>query len=279
MKYLKNAFELYLNSSIHVSLAVVSFCLISYLHYNVTIAWDLIFFIFFASVSGYNFVKYAGIAKLYHLRLARNLRLIQIFSLLCFTGLVFFSFKLKFVSLLIVGIMGMVTFFYAFPVLSKRRNLRSLPGIKIFIIAFVWAGTTVALPLSSLPNIEFHSQFIEFTQRLLFVIVLILPFEIRDLHYDDQKLGTIPQIIGVQKTKFLGIILLCIIAVIELFQIKIIGKNILPLFASLMLTGIFLWKSKINQKEFFSSFWVESIPIVYFVLELVSRDYFLKFFD
>ena len=34
-------------------------------------------------------------------------------------------------------------------------------------------------------------------QRFLFVVVAILPFEIRDIQYDSLKLSTIPQQIGV----------------------------------------------------------------------------------
>jgi len=75
MKYLKNAFELYINSSIHVSFAVAAFTLLTFLDYDLIPDRDLIFFIFFASITGYNFVKYAGIAKLHHLSLAKNLRI------------------------------------------------------------------------------------------------------------------------------------------------------------------------------------------------------------
>ncbi|HKJ48231.1 MAG TPA: hypothetical protein VJ973_04035, partial [Christiangramia sp.] len=147
MKYFKNAFELYINSSIHVSLAVVAFTLVSIFEHDLEIDKNLILFIFFATITGYNFVKYAGIAKLYHLSLATNLRLIQIFSLLCFIAMIYFAFRLDIEVLIATGIMGLFTLFYALPVFGGQKNLRSLPGIKIFIIAIVWAGSTVILPL------------------------------------------------------------------------------------------------------------------------------------
>lgn len=279
MKYLKNAFELYLNSSIHVSLAIVSFCLISFLKHDVPVDQDLVFFIFFASVTGYNFVKYAGIAKLHHLSLAQNLRLIQIFSLFCFVALLFFSFRLDLKSIVIMGFMGLLTLLYAFPVLSKKRNLRSLPGIKIFIIALVWAGTTVVLPLVRVSEILLENVVVDFIQRFLFVIVLTLPFEIRDLQYDEERLGTIPQILGIRGAKILGIILLSFIAAIEIFKTGTAWIEMIPLLLSLIFTGILIWKAKINQNKFFCSFGVESIPIIYLLLNLLLIDYFPPFFD
>ena len=36
------------------------------------------------------------------------------------------------------------------------------------------------------------------------VFVLTLPFEIRDLQYDDSTLETLPQRVGVKKTKIIG---------------------------------------------------------------------------
>ena len=44
---------------------------------------------------------------------------------------------------------------------------------------------------------------IEATQRYLYVVIAILPFEIRDMQYDSIKLSTIPQQIGIIKTKFI----------------------------------------------------------------------------
>jgi len=34
-------------------------------------------------------------------------------------------------------------------------------------------------------------------QRVIFIIILMIPFEIRDLKYDDENLKTLPQLIGV----------------------------------------------------------------------------------
>lgn len=275
MKYLKNAFELYINSSIHVSLAVVAFTLITFFEYDLLIDLDLLLFIFFATITGYNFVKYAGIAKLYHLSLARNLRYIQVFSLVCFLILIYFTFKLKFSVLIATAILGAFTIFYAIPVFGEGKNLRSLPGLKIFIIGFVWAGSTVLLPLINAEKYLGIDLIVDFIQRLMLVILLTLPFEIRDLNFDNERLGTIPQKLGVYRTKIFGLILILLIFSAELLQNSFSSSDFFALVIMLLVSGIFLWKSGKDQGKYFSSFWVESLPIWYLVGYLILRFFLL----
>ena len=271
MKYLKNAFELYINSSIHVSLAVVAFTLVSIFEHDLEVDKNLILFIFFASITGYNFVKYAGIAKLYHLSLATNLRLIQIFSLFCFVAMIFFASKLDINVLIATGIMGVFTLFYALPVFGGEKNLRSLPGIKIFIIAVVWAGSTVIIPLINGEKVLGIDLIVDFLQRLMLVVVLTLPFEIRDLEYDNEELGTIPQKLGVFMTKVFGSVLIFIIFCADLFQRSFNSTEFLSLLIMLVISGFFLWGAGTKQERFYSSFWVAALPIMYLGLYLSFR--------
>jgi len=269
MKYLKNAFELYINSSIHVSLAVVAFTLITFFEHALVPDLDLLLFVFFASITGYNFVKYAGIAKLHHLSLAKNLKIIQVFSGICFLALIYFCFQLEMDVLIATGILGIFTLFYAIPVFGGSKNLRSLPGIKIFIIALVWAGSTVLLPLINAEKLLGSELLIDFVQRLLLIIILTLPFEIRDLNFDNKNLGTIPQKLGSFMTKVFGTFLILTIFLIELFQKLFSLTAFLALFVILLISGIMLWQSKESQKKYYCSFWVEAVPIFYLGIYLV----------
>ncbi|SDS54527.1 hypothetical protein [Gramella sp. MAR_2010_147] len=269
MKYWRNAFELYLNSSIHVSLAVVAFTFITFLEHDLNLDLILIFFIFFASITGYNFVKYAGIAKLHHLSLAKNLRIIQVFSGICFIALVYFSFQLKMDVLIATGILGIFTLLYVLPVFGSGNSLRSLPGMKIFIIATVWAGSTVILPLINAEKYLGTELIVDFIQRLLLVIILTLPFEIRDLNFDNERLGTIPQKLGSFMTKVFGTFLIVLIFLIELYQKSFRSNEFLVLIVILMLSGVLLWRAKETQKKYYCSFWVEGVPIVYLGIYLI----------
>ncbi|AVR47297.1 hypothetical protein C7S20_02270 [Christiangramia fulva] len=271
MKFLKTLFAFYINSSVHVALAVVSFTLVSFLQEGREFNRDLIAFIFFASITGYNFVKYSGIAKLHHLSLTRNLRWIQIFSFFCFLGLVYFTLQLQLRTIIATGILGLFTLLYALPVFSKKRNLRSLPGLKIFVIAAVWAGSTVILPVIEAEKLMGMHLILDMIQRFMLVVVLTLPFEIRDVRFDESDLDTIPQKIGVRKTKTFGTVLLILIFFIELFQKDFQNIDFLTLTLILIILGIMLWKSRTLQHRYYASFWVEAVPIFYFLLLFLGK--------
>ena len=89
MTFLKKILNFYINASIHVSLAVYSLVRVTELYFNLPYNEALDYFIFYGTITGYNFVKYADVAKLHHRSLTRNLKLIQIFSFICF-GLTIF---------------------------------------------------------------------------------------------------------------------------------------------------------------------------------------------
>ena len=84
MTYLKLIFNFYINSSIHVALSVYSLVKITELYAGIPYNENLDYFIFYGTITGYNFIKYAGVAKFYHMSLTKNMRLIQIFSFLSF---------------------------------------------------------------------------------------------------------------------------------------------------------------------------------------------------
>ena len=271
MKYLKSIFDFYINSSIHVALAVVALCLVTYFNFQLTPSYDLLLFLFFGAVTGYNFVKYAPIAKLHHQSLAKSLKLIQLFSLISFVFLVWFAFKIEFRILLWTGFFGLFTFLYAMPIFSKKRNLRSISGLKIFIISFVWAGVTVILPALSGDLLPGWDVFLEFVQRFLFILVLILPFEIRDLKYDLERLGTIPQKVGVTPTKILGSAFLVVMLLLELGKTSISKTAFAGLILTVVITAGFVWQAREHQSKYYSSFWVEAIPFFWLLILLLIR--------
>jgi len=275
MQVLKRLFDFYINSSIHVALAVCGLVWVTLLNFNVGANLDFIYFIFFATVTGYNFVKYFGLAKFHHRSLASWLKAIQIFSFLCFLGLCYFTFKLKTETLLYFTGLGVVTFLYAIPFLPKKifleaGNLRAISGLKIYVIAFVWMCVTVIIPLLNEDYNLNNDVLIEAIQRYFYVIIAMLPFEIRDMRYDSLKLSTIPQRIGIARTKIIGILLTVLVFLLEFFKDEFwLNKTIvLGIICMLLLTSLLL--SNINQKKYFSGFWVEGIPILWAILVTVN---------
>lgn len=276
MRFLKQVFDFYLNASIHVALAVYSLVYITVLEFNLIEQRTVLYFTFYASITGYNFVKYFGLAKFHHRSLASRLKIIQLFSAICFLAMLYYAFYLDRTTLICILVFALTTFLYAIPFLPKtifldnQQNLRSISGLKIYIIGLVWAGVTVILPLlNSKYDLWTTDVMIAFVQRFLFVIVLIIPFEIRDLKYDSLKLATLPQRIGVKKTKVLGLLLLGVFFVLEFLKTDIGVGKIAIRFTIVVLTILLLVFSKIDQKQYYSSFWVEGIPIIWLLLYLM----------
>lgn len=271
---MKNLFSFYINSSIHVALAVVSLAIITTLNFGVAVNWHINIFIFLATITAYNFAKYAGIAGLHHITLTKNLRVIQIFSLFVFFGLVYILFQLSTNTIIISLVLAIFTFLYVIPLFGKGKNLRGFSGIKIYVIAFVWSGVTVLLPLVNEINIFQWNVVIVLLQYFLFVFALILPFEIRDLQFDMANLKTVPQIFGVYNTKVIGILTILSVYLLEFLKSNSNFSSLLSLIITGILLIILLKNSRIHQSKYFSSFWVEATPIFWCALK-ISLDFII----
>lgn len=105
------------------------------------------------------------------------------------------------------GILLMISIGYFWPAL----NLRSIPFLKSLFIAFVWVASSCIIPwynddpaaatLNKSTVGFFASQFI-------FIWVLCIPFDIRDLHFDSEKhIKSMPVIIGVRRSKLVALAL------------------------------------------------------------------------
>jgi hypothetical protein len=197
-----------------------------------------------------------------------NIKEILILLILSILGLgaisLFTDFNLK--SLLILFPFAFMTFFYAIPLFKIGKlevSFRNFPMIKIFSIAIAWAGISVFFPLYE-ANYQFTSAvYLEFLQRILILLAITIPFDIRDIAADAKSLKTLPQILGVNFSKVLGILLLFGFILMEIFKENFTYFGLLVVILVSIITSLFLWFSSPNKSRYYTSFWVESIPIVW----------------
>lgn len=268
MNVLKKIVDFYINASIHVAFAVYAFLRITEMYLDLPYQKSLDYFIFFGTITGYNFVKFAGVAKLHHRSLTSDLKIIQLFSLFCFIAMCYYVFLLPLNTLVFCFPFALLTFLYAVPFFGGfEKNLRNIGYLKIIIVALVWAGFTVLIPYFHETNDVSYQVALLFIQRFLVVIVLILPFEIRDLQFDAISLQTIPRKIGIPQTKRLGLIFMLISLLISYaLSTNFEVKNAFMIF--FFLTIVFLMRAKVNQSKYYSAFWVEALPIIWWLLLL-----------
>nr|WP_299344433.1 hypothetical protein [Allomuricauda sp.] len=269
---LKVFFDFYLDASIHVGLAVTALVLATSLLLNIPVENPLLGFSLFSTIVCYNFIKYGVEAKKYVIVSKTYHKRIQVFSFLSFFPAIWFAVQLNQKVWITVLGLSILCLLYAIPFFPKTRNLRNLAGFKIYIVGLVWAGFTVLLPVFQEKIRMDWDVGILLVQRFLLVIILMLPFEIRDMETDFEKLRTIPQIIGIRSTTILGVVLTLLFVLLTLFkdyltQQEMVSKILLGAVLIPMLLA-----SKKKQSKYFTSFWIEAIPIFWVISIVVLRE-------
>ncbi|MEZ4811554.1 MAG: hypothetical protein R2819_14435 [Allomuricauda sp.] len=263
MRTLKFIFDFYLDASIHVSLAVISLAGITF--YLLGIPWDflLLGFIFFGSIVCYNFVKYGVEAHKYLIVSNAYHRGIQIFSFLSFGMAIYFLVQLGPKVWIVVALLGILSTLYAVPMLPNAKNLRNLGGFKIYVVALVWTGFTVLLPVLDVDRPMTWDLGVLFAQRFILVLILMLPFEIRDLRWDDESLKTLPQVIGPKRTQLLGLLLIAAFFLLTFLKDQVTNHEILLRLVLVVFLALVFAFDQRRQPKYFASFWIEGIPVVW----------------
>ncbi|MFC4095043.1 UbiA prenyltransferase family protein [Euzebyella saccharophila] len=274
MRWLQRIFHFYLDASIHVSFAVFAFVHITVLRLQIPLNEHLAWFMFFGTICCYNFMKYGVEAKKYIVVANRYHKNIQFVSFLAFAFAVYHFYYLPQSVWWATAILLLLTFLYALPILPHSKQLRSWGGMKIFIVALVWAGTTVYLPALVDGLVNWWDVHIEAIRRFLLVFILIIPFEIRDLAYDSPELRTLPQRFGVARTKVLGALANIPLFFLVLLKDSITLKEVIVSGILFLFLGSLMFITKRHQNKYFSSFWVESVPIGLWLLYLLLEVLF-----
>ncbi|QLE00471.1 hypothetical protein HX109_02425 [Galbibacter sp. BG1] len=269
MKLLKYIFNFYLDTSIHVALSVFALAQVTSLYFNINFDPNISYALFFGTIVEYSFIKYSPLAKHYVFVTQKYIRGIQIFSGICLLIALYYIFKLNIETLITASVLVVLAFLYVVPAISSQRNFRSLKGIKIYIVAITWSVSTVILPLLN-NDVELSSSaYLELVQRFVFIIILIIPFEIRDLNTDEPWLRTLPQVLGVRGVKWLGAILIVLFLVLSYIKTTTINTVFLVegCVGLLLLSAII--SAKKEQSSYYASFFVESISILWWLMLLV----------
>ncbi|MCW5516753.1 hypothetical protein [Muriicola sp. Z0-33] len=261
MKLFKKIFDFYLDASIHVALAVFCLIQITVVFLNISPDNHLSYYVFFGTIACYNFIKYGVEAEKYILVANRYHKNIQFFSFLCLGIAIYHAYFLNLQSWIAIGILLMLTGLYALPILPMGIKLRSHGLLKIALVGLIWAGTTVVLPNLAVNQPLSWDFGVETVQRFILVIVLLLPFEIRDLAYDNPDLNTLPQRIGVANTRIFGAFATVIFFSLTYLKDDISTHEVVSSGVLFLVLGWVIYITKRNQSKYFASFWVEAIPI------------------
>jgi hypothetical protein len=288
MQFLLKIFNFYLKASVHVAFALISLAYVGAESLNILLSKSLLLCLFCGSIMGYNFIKY-GVEAQYYIKVSKKAFIpIQILSVLAGLFAFYSLFKLPSFSYLMILLMVIFTSLYTLPLLPTKKNLRAIAGVKIYIVAGVWAIATVLLPLSTSGIQEFTGPFAIqevaapltkgvlsplfwmgvsslFFAHFTMVLVLMVPFEIRDGKRDHPALQTIAHKYGFLQAQRLGYLWAGIFLIFQFFNAYLFGWSTAIIGLQLAITvvmAVAVYKSA-TTSFYFTNFWVESIPILY----------------
>jgi len=284
MQFIVKILDFLVASNVYVSLGVVSLTLLS-LDIRHKEHPNLLCFVFFATLFTYNFIRLVNVHfiistsnSLRHQIIYRHRRFFwfvcAISAVICFYFFVPIS---QFIFLPIIGL-GFVSIIYGLPIYKNRFHLfrlRDVPGLKIFLIAFVWSYVTEGLP--ALINGE-PLYYLALLERFLFIFAITIPFDIRDVNYDSSHLTTIPQYFGVNTAKLVALFAILSSELILFYRFffnndfNLIG--VIVLYITYEFSFILIYKCHMDSNERYFTFGVESMSILMGVLFFFSQRIF-----
>ena len=277
MKKLHHFFLFLINSNIFVSFCVLSLAISSeFLVVNSKILFpsEVSLFVFFATIFTYNFQRIVRISKSQkHNRkdwTQKNKFLIYLVMIISSVISLYFFSKFKTNTQIAIIFSGIISVLYPF-------GLRTIPFSKIFVISLIWTTSTMLLLILE-EGIVFSSNVIaHLLIRFLFVFAICIPFDIRDVKYDNIKLKTIPIFFGVLRSKLISFICLLFAIIISTFQYwnnKLSIGFFVAISLSCIVSSIFIEKSNGKKSDFYFSFWVESLSILLYLFLVISITLF-----
>jgi 4-hydroxybenzoate polyprenyltransferase len=174
-----------------------------------------------------------GLKKMAHIKTSERFNVIRkyeqhiwvyFYLWICLAAFLFFTFgSIQLVISMMPG--GFIALGYVLPFLFGKKRFRDLGWTKILMIGWSWAWLTSFVPLYFLANEPIQMALIMTVERMLFIIAITIPFEVRDIHVDRSVgLMTLPEKFGRKGTNqfiwgcCIGIVLLSYIASYHYFN-------------------------------------------------------------
>lgn len=223
--WIKKFTDFILFSSIFISLCAVAMCIET----NILLGLPLNNFSFYCFVFGATLAQYnmhylaKTIAVKNSQRLAWSQNKKQLHLVLVIVGMVlilfsFFSFHLK--HFIILACLGGISFLYSFPFLpfDKKRRIKDYGFLKIMTITLLWTLVTVWFPVNSMAFDKYLFFFV-FVKRFVFMFILCLLFDIRDIDIDsEEKINTLAVRLGKKKSYLISYLLLIVFIILVFAQ-------------------------------------------------------------
>lgn len=251
----------------HVALATTALVQITFYFCKIPFDAVVTLLVFCGTSASYNIIKYLPYV-LNHKKYKKALKAIIVLTVLFLIACSYLFLHLNTTAQFVTILFCLLSAVYVVPFSKSIPNLRNFAGIKIYIVSICWAGVTILLPMVNAEIALGVDVLYKFLQRFILTLLLILIFEINDLKYDPTQLQTVPQRIGVKKTKWYIYSLLPVFYALEFLKQGFYPHQwIINLILCIL---IFLCSYFVNERrsKYYTLFWVESLPVVWYLLIL-----------
>lgn len=263
----------YVDASLHVAAAVAALGMLTRLFFGYDAEPALAGFIFFSSLPAYNLAKYreaGGLKMRLQLpgRLSWRCRAVLLLSILSAAVSLWLAAGFSLLRLSIAAAAGLLTLLYVWPAIGGY-SLRSLPGLKIFIIALSWTLIAVFLPLAGADVLFSRPVLMHAGAIFCYVLAAMIPFEIRDAAIDAPGLRTLPQTFGLHKVRHIGGVWASLTLGLTLLN------SALPATAKWTTAGISLllilliYGASSARSFWYAAFWVEALPLLWLFTQYI----------
>ncbi|MBA2407867.1 MAG: hypothetical protein H0V65_07735 [Chitinophagales bacterium] len=266
---------------------IISFCTVAlycqtYLQLGLRVKLDSTApLVFFATLFLYNFHRLIGVRRILPENhgvvtgwAANNQFALLILTLAGAVGVVIFLSQTSYEVILVLILLGSISLLYELPVVRYHhqfQRLRNLGIYKVFMITSVWAVTTTVLPaINAGISITNHDLLLIVIERMLFIFLLALCFDVRDIEFDKKEdLKTIPVRYGIRQTVNLyRIITLAFLLIISLHYF-ILSSNMrigIAMIFSIGCTFYTVTKTSPPKSDYYYLFLVDGMMIVQFLV-------------
>lgn len=291
IKHFQKPLDFILFTNLFVAFAAIAQGLVFYHLFKVEASYVVLAFLFCATIFVYNLSILIYKPKNYQESKYRRVRWVYghyklnvAITILAIVALFPLFFQLSFNSKVLVSGLGILSLGYAIPIFNfkgRKFSLRNIVGLKLFLIAFVWALSVTILPYFELLKQDISSiskadVIIITLKRFLFFAAITIPFDIRDMFQDKAfQLKTIPLIFGEKKAYLLCQIMLFTCLVLLFFmQSQTLNLNFYASAITVVLAGWLIFKSKWEKNEYYYFFYLDGTLILHYVLLLLLNFIF-----
>lgn len=285
--YIKYGFQFVIFTNLLISLAAAAQLTLTYILLELPFNLSLTYVELTSTLLYYNVALYLSLpknkAKTPFLRtnwIVNHLALFYTFSGIALLVLLYHFLQLSFILQISVLGIGVISALYVMPFFKyggRKVNLRSIPYIKVFFIAFIWVLSTFLLPvidaLSINLKLEGQNLYVLALNRFVFLLLCTLPFDLRDIKSDKlYGLKTVPILIGQKKSILLINILIALHVVLSIVGIKNPVYKLTFVMIDIAVGMLFNFKIS-KQGDYLSVFLMDLVLVLQFVILYVVAMY------